>query len=68
MISNQKLLEIFKVLVIKFSSIAIMSFIFLFLWLYEGFNGIGKFAAITAIIAPLEFSLNLGILNILLYL
>lgn len=53
MISKSKASEVLRVLIIKFSSIAIMGGIFLFLWFYGGFGGIGDFAAITAIIAPL---------------
>lgn len=48
-----KILKTLKILIIKFSSVAIMGGIFLFLWIHGGFGGIGEFAAVTAIIAPL---------------
>ena len=50
---KKKLIQVLEILLIKFSSVAIMGLIFLYLWINDGFEGVGEFAALMAIIAPI---------------
>lgn len=48
-----RILEGLQILFLKFSSLLIMSLIFLFLWVQMGVQGIGEFATYATILAPI---------------